>query len=742
MVAIFGLVLAPSSRAATVRSWSASTAEAFAAGTLEGTSIDERGRVRLAPGVTTLWGPEQGIVWDVVAADDRSAFVALSSPGRVLRVAEGNAEPWYSSEEEVLITALAPDGEGGVYLGIAPSGTVLHVPEPGVSETVFTTSASFIWSLDLDPDGSLWVGTGLPGRLIRRAPSGKLDVVFESEDDPVRSIDASGPAVVLGTGGRGRVVRIDDAGRPFVLFDADEAEIVAVAALEDGTVFALAASAAKQPVRKNPAAAAAANAGARVRVMAKAPPDEGNGTRDENGDEQAESKEAPRPAPDTFRSPAGGRLYRIDPDGGSRSIWETSREMPFDMARGADGRLVVATGDRGAIHVLDREGRAAHLLSIGSSHASAIARTPSGRLVLGGTNDARVALIGAGIGLEGTYYSAPVDAGTVADWGRLRWDGEVPPGAKLLVQVRAGNTDEPDGTWTEWSSLAGASGGTGVETELPAARWAQVRVDLSSRAGGSPAVHRLQLFFRARNRAPQLKELKVEPSGVVMVPGPTQSSNRLGPLVADDPVSRRIAARLKSGRSAGAVRRGYEAGARTFSWSASDPDGDRLSYSLELRREDQETWFPLVDERRVNWFSWDARSLPDGLYRVRLRANDAADNPDGGALDAEQISDAFLVDNSRPRVEGLKVEQAAAGHQLAFVASDPGGSVAAVEIAMDGGEWHPLDPLDGVADSERESYELIVDAAERDGEQARAVHVRVTDAAGNLGGDLWVIERP
>jgi hypothetical protein len=71
------------------------------------------------------------------------------------------------------------------------------------------------------------------------------------------------------------------------------------------------------------------------------------------------------------------------------------------------------------------------------------------------------------------------------------------------------------------------------------------------------------------------------------------------------------------------------------------------------------------------------------------------------------------------------------------LASDPGGNVAAVEIAVDGGAWVPLDPLDGVADSSEERYRTVIDEGAWEPGASRTLRVRVTDAAGNLGGDAW-----
>ena len=45
-------------------------------------------------------------------------------------------------------------------------------------------------------------------------------------------------------------------------------------------------------------------------------------------------------------------------------------------------------------------------------------------------------------------------------------------------------------------------------------------------------------------------------------------------------------------------------------------------------------------------------------------------------------------------------------------AHDPGGIVAAVELSLDGNTWRPVDPRDGVADSEKESYRRVLDSAD------------------------------
>jgi hypothetical protein len=310
----------------------------------------------------------------------------------------------------------------------------------------------------------------------------------------------------------------------------------------------------------------------------------------------------------------------------------------------------------------------------------------------------------------------------------------VPRGTRLAVFVRAGNTEEPDGTWSEWYPVDGRE--ADVPSELPAARWLQIRVDLEgSRDGSSPVLRGLEAFYAPRNRAPFIRELTVQPAGVVWAVVEGQSVRPRGPLVAEDMVSRRRVAEFDGAR-ARPVRKVYEQGARTLTWSAVDPDGDALRSRVELRREGDPFWILLASEVEDDYYGWDARVLPDGLYRARITVSDASANREEDALTDDRISSSFQVDNTRPRVERPSVRRERDHWEVEFVANDPGGNVAAVEVAIGDDVWQPIDPADGVADSAEERYRVHVDPGSAP-DAPRSLRVRVTDAAGNLAGEAW-----
>ena len=57
----------------------------------------------------------------------------------------------------------------------------------------------------------------------------------------------------------------------------------------------------------------------------------------------------------------------------------------------------------------------------------------------------------------GTFTSRVLDAGQVQTWSTVNWDAIVAGAAAMSVRVRTGNTANPDGTWTAWTSVTNGS---------------------------------------------------------------------------------------------------------------------------------------------------------------------------------------------------------------------------------------------------------------------------------------------
>ncbi|HEU4403265.1 MAG TPA: hypothetical protein VFT43_14305, partial [Candidatus Polarisedimenticolia bacterium] len=174
-------------------------------------------------------------------------------------------------------------------------------------------------------------------------------------------------------------------------------------------------------------------------------------------------------------------------------------------------------------------------------------------------------------------------------------------------------------------------------------------------------------------------------------------------------------------------------------WQAVDPNDDDLVYDVYYRAVDETTWKPVRRGIDEDFVTLDGAALPDGTYQFRIVASDAPSNPAGQALSAEKISERFDVDNTPPRVEGIRAQTQVPSLRLAFTVSDTFSLVREVSYSIDAGDWVLARPVDGLNDSTSETYDLTLPSPPA-GEHS--VVIRATDAAGNVGAGKVVVQVP
>jgi hypothetical protein len=163
-------------------------------------------------------------------------------------------------------------------------------------------------------------------------------------------------------------------------------------------------------------------------------------------------------------------------------------------------------------------------------------------------------------------------------------------------------------------------------------------------------------------------------------------------------------------------------------WKAEDGNEDRMQYDVSYRREGETSWRVL---QRGLWdpiYVWDTSSVPDGTYLVKITATDAPSNSPATALVGELESASFDVDNTPPRVDVQPSTRNGPRTTIAFSVRDEQSPVQRVEYSLDGSRWRIVHPKDGIPDSRREEFEVMLEESEA----GRTVIVRVTDAMNNI----------
>ncbi len=303
---------------------------------------------------------------------------------------------------------------------------------------------------------------------------------------------------------------------------------------------------------------------------------------------------------------------------------------------------------------------------------------------------------------QATYLSRVMDADVRARWGLLRWHGT----HALAIESRSGNTAKPDATWSGFAGLEkprGTSDGGVGQVGSPAARYVQYRVTFP---GADARLGAVTLAYLPQNQRARITELTAGDGGGAPPPAGGWDPSRR-------PRPRRPARTRRSSSCAGRSR---------------TPTATSWATGSAFREENEAVWRPLggPDALTKTDFDWNTEGLPDGTYVVRVVASDDRTQPRERALDATFTSAPILVDNRKPEVVGMVARYPIVSGR----ARDDQSPLTALEFAVDGGEWQPLAPADGLADDLVEAFTVKLPAL---APGPHALTVRAWDGADNVG---------
>jgi hypothetical protein len=727
------LVLAATLEAATKLSPTASARD-FLAGDLDGTTLTSDGRLTLGPVFTPRAWPEEaaGAVVFGAASDSRGrVYVATGGgQGRLFVSEPDGAVNVLFEADSPNVTAVAVGPRGEVACATSPGGRLWRVDpnakDPSKAGTPSgETGESAVWALAFGPDGTLYAGTGTKGRIWKAGRDGQASLHAEIEDTHVRSLLVRPDGtLVAGTSDRGLVVAVSADGKVKTLHDFARPEVTALVPAPDGAVLAVATSvevpqlSQQRSEPKSPAGSA--SPGSTPPGAPGAPPEPVP-----QGTVSVSTTTSPvrPPAPPPARREGNGEVVLVAADGFVEPEWilpdETIYGARWDEGRGA---LLLATGPRGRVYSLkDRRLRAE--AQVDQKQVVSTPAVPGGFAIVTATAPGVFRPAPARGPVRGTYLSSAKDAGRLSRFGSVRFEGTVPKGGVVNLSVRSGNSDRPDGTWSDWIP-AGPSG----NADVPPARYFQWRADLvAAPSGDAPVVERVELSWAERNARPIVENVTVlEPGAVFSRPGAPAGA---AVLSVTNPDENGAFAGLEPPRE-GTEPTGkklFRKGFRTLAWKGIDPNGDSLRYDLEARREGSPAWFAVRRDLEDSWFSFDTTPLPDGRYRFRVTASDRASNVEGEALTAVVESEQVVVDGSPPvlaildrKVEGNRVV-------LRVGAVDGLSPLVRAEGTVSADRWRPLAAADGALDGREEELTLAVPRPSG----PAFLSIRVVDASGN-----------
>jgi sugar lactone lactonase YvrE len=718
------LAPAPPVPAAQPQFWRIEGARDFLEGDLEGLAVDSEGRVRLAPAQKAMQNPETPFVWALARDAKGVLFAGTGNDGKVFRLTDGAATVFFDAPEmEVHALAFGPDGR--LYVGTSPDGKVYVVDKAGQSETFYDPSERYIWALAFDKSGNLIVATGADGRLHRVDAKGKAQVLLTSPETHLTALatDASG-YIYAGSSPGGILYRLDPAGKVFVLHDSAFREVKALEVGANGSLYAAVIDGREKESAPGPSLGIPTLS----MIPDVIPPVLEAGTPT---GQPPPSQPSPSPAPRLPEPSRGGQvkgaLLRVLPSGDVETVWSSPDDTPHSLALTPDGALV-GTGNKGKLYHVRDDRTWAMVGTFAAEQVTALVRLADGRVALATSNPGRLHTLESGSGETGNFVSKVKDAETAASWGRIRWEAVQPSGTRLEVMTRSGNTGTPDDTWSAWSPAYTRGEGEAVRSDK--ARFLQLKVILTGKAGGSPVLDALSTAYLQRNLRPQVSSITVHPAGEVFQK-PLSLGGEMEILGLDaaaaSPESRAASARMAAMPLGTFGRRLFQKGIQTLSWRADDPNGDTLSYDVHYRRVGDDRYRLLRKGLTDAVLAWDTSTVPNGRYLVKVVASDAPSNPETLALSGDKESSLFDVDNTPPTVTATLAQPRPP--RIQAVARDESSLVRRAEYSVDGGRWQEIHPADGISDAREETYEFTPQGLE--GAGPHLVVVRATDLLGN-----------
>jgi hypothetical protein len=684
-------LLALPAYAVVTATWTVETYQQFDEGDASAAFITSAGEVR--PGWDTKrTGLEGDAVWSALRLADGSMLLGSDAKGAIYRVANDASRKLLSIDGAIAVVALAQGEGGAVYAGTMPGAKLWKIDVGAAKATAVATlkDVETIWSLAASGD-TVYAGTGPNGKLFA-VRAGAAREVFATEDKRITAMTVTRDgAVWFGTSERAMVFRYDPkSGGARAMADFAGNEVSALAPYRDGVVAA-ANELADPPsgTGKTPGQVEAVEKPTAPKgQVAKAP---------EVGSKPGADKEAPA-VTDTGRRGAKkgkGALFQIGADGRLDQLHALTQTYFTSIAVAPDDRIYAGAADKGRVYLVEPDGAVATAFDVDERSVSQVVWNGTGLWFA--TDDAAALYRSTGRATTAKYVSDVFDSKSVSRFGRIAWHAE----GKITFETRSGNTAKPGVGWSEWQK-PGAIGkqGGGMQSgkvSSPAGRYWQFRVSFEDEAA---KISRVSSYYVPTNAATKIEDVAIEPA--------TKESL---------PTLKDLAAKPRS-----PVLR--------VKWKIDNSDGDDTTYTLDARRDGEANWRPIAIGKTpltVTTWEWNTETYPDGWYRLRVTASDAAANSPDRALTTSFSTPMFAIDNQRPVLEGLAINYPKAAAR----ASDAINVIAEAAFSIDDGPWQLATTEDGLFDDLAEGLRIDLPLGLAKGTHTLAI--RAADAAGNVG---------
>jgi hypothetical protein len=601
--------------------------------------------------------------------------VSVDGEGRLLlgpktKNIAGPAEEFYFS------AAAAKNGD--LVVGTGHNAAVYRINGAGKTELIFKGEQLDVYALLVTANGDVIAGTSPNGKVLRIGKDKKVSELFNPDEKFIWDLkeDQAGN-IICALGNTGAVYSIHKTGEVENIFMAEDSHIASLYIGKDNSVLAGSGDRGILYEIRN----------RKTRALFDSPLEEIKGiTADDEGNiyfAAVKSSLTPKAAKEIEIGPLYSKkesdeedkvkeksiLYCMQPDGSVEAIWSSTEEVIYALYLDpATQSVIIGTGNSGRVYRVNKSGAFSQLYESDSAQVFRIVAADKGYIMVA-NNTAAITMVEDGINASGTYFSEILDAGIQSRFGRITWDADLSKGSAVSFSVRLGNSDNPDKSWTSWSAPFNDPDNSYIN--LNGYRFLQTKIVLNSAdPSGTPYLNGYRIYYLENNLKPQISQISI------------QKASEKPPLPDKTPPRKYL----------------------HVSWVASDPNQDRLNFSLFLQKLPGGGWVQFRDKIQEDWLYLDCELFEDGKYLLKVQANDALDNTPAWIKTATKISSPFTIDSTAPVLAAFLCS----GDRVSFTVSDESSVLALVSYSLDGKAWFPIFPEDMVTDSKSEKFNFTL----------------------------------
>jgi len=688
------------------------------AGEAKGVTIAESGALLLSPRVSKIFSSSRPYIWDIVEDTQGNIFVAAGDGARIFRIQSSGKVDTIAVWDDAEVYSLALDKQGNLYAALSPEGKIYKFNKNYQPRLFVDLNVKYIWDVIFDSKNQCFAATGDSGSIYQINEKGVTKLFFKTEETHVRSLAWGRNGYLLaGTYKNGYIYEIDRAGKGYVIYDSDFEEISQLQVSKSNIIYALGVSQRFAPVPS---------------VDTK-----------EKEDKSEEKFSIDAISLMIMSSSMEGEvkittgILEISPNGASKDVWSKNSDYVTAIYLINDKELFVGSGEKGRLYKIDRQGHKNLLYQFSESQIVSFCSPGTDRLYFATSNLGSVYRLEEKMVKLGTYLSPVIDAKALSQWGTIQIQWHNRHQGTALFYTRSGNTEKPNSTWSSWVK-ANAEAEKQFVIKSPVARFLQWKLEL--KAGGqniNPQIEKLKISYLQQNLPPEINYLKIHPVQKKVVTQRQSSISQQLPTIKMSS-SKSQAEPLTGPFIPESSRRTLTNGFRKISWSAKDKNNDKLIYSLFIKHRGDRSWFNLKKNLTRSSFTLDSRKMPDGIYQIKLVVSDEKSNPINTALTTEKLSDWFVIDNSGPVVDDLKLREVSEDSiEISFQVTDQLSNIKKVQFSLNIEDWKWVYPIDQVCDSRKEEFVFPIQLPEQG---YRTMVIKATDEANNVGYGRIVFE--